>query len=261
MTQAAFHQLLHQIGPSHLIGFFLVLARLTPLFVLAPLFSSPMVPAQVRAVIAIALSLGLTGIAMHGHPVPTDALSIAGLFICNALIGLGFALAVAAVFAAVTSAGALLDVISGFSYGQLINPFDGSQGGTLTNLYSLVGLALFIAIGGDAWLLRGIAGTFNVVPLTGAPDITTLTGGVLSAVDTLFVGALEVAAPAMLALLVTDVAFGMVSRVVPQLNVFAVGFPVKVGVALLIVAAALPFLGGFMSDQISSGVSAIVQAV
>jgi flagellar biosynthetic protein FliR len=261
MTQAALHQLLHQIGPSHVLGFFLVLARIAPLFVLAPLFSSKMVPPQVRAIVALALSLGLTAIATHGLRIPSDALSIAGLFVCNALIGLGFALAVAAVFAAVSSAGALLDVISGFSYGSLIDPIDGTQGGTLANLYNLVGLMLFIAIGGDAWLLRGIARTFSLVPLTRAPDINTLTGGVVAAVGTLFVGALEVAAPAMLALLVTDVAFGMVSRVVPQLNVFAVGFPLKIGVALLIVVAALPFLGGFISDQIGSGVTSIVQAI
>jgi flagellar biosynthetic protein FliR len=58
----------------------------------------------------------------------------------------------------------------------------------------------------------------------------------------------------LLALLITDVAFGMVSRVVPQLNIFGVGFPVKVGVALLVVGAALPFLGNWMTNQLSSSV-------
>ena len=57
-----------------------------------------------------------------------------------------------------------------------------------------------------------------------------------------------------LALLITDVAFGMVSRIVPQLNVFGVGFPMKVGVAMLVVAASLPFLGSFMSEQIANAV-------
>jgi flagellar biosynthetic protein FliR len=65
----------------------------------------------------------------------------------------------------------------------------------------------------------------------------------------------------MLALLITDVAFGMVSRVVPQLNVFGVGFPVKVGVALLIVSAALPFIGNWMSDQLASSVGTALSAL
>ena len=64
-----------------------------------------------------------------------------------------------------------------------------------------------------------------------------------------------------MALLITDVSFGMVSRVVPQLNVFAVGFPMKVGVALLVVAASLPFVGGFMAGQISSAVTTALQTL
>ena len=65
----------------------------------------------------------------------------------------------------------------------------------------------------------------------------------------------------MLALMITDVAFGMVSKVVPQLNVFAVGFPIKVGVALLVVAASLPFLGGWMSNQIATSVATALHAL
>ncbi len=261
MTQSVFNGLMHAIGPGHVFGFFLVLARITPLFVVAPLFSSQMVPAQVKTVVAVALSMGMTPIAMHGQTMPTDPLMIAALFVTNALTGLGFSLAVSVVFAAVNSAGALLDVIAGFSYGQLINPFDGSQGGTLTNIYSMVGLALFIAIGGDAWMLRGIEHTLVLVPLTGAPNISSLAAGIDQAAGTIFVSALELAAPALVALLVTDIAFGLVSRVMPQLNIFAVGFPMKIGVALLIVGATMPFLGGFLSNQVGAAVSTALQAI
>ena len=72
---------------------------------------------------------------------------------------------------------------------------------------------------------------------------------------------MELAAPALLALAITDVAFGMVSRVVPQLNVFAVGFPMKIGVGLLIVIATLPFLGGWLSDQISTSVGVALHSL
>jgi len=261
MTQSVLNAVLHEIGPGRIFGFFLVLARITPLFVVAPLFSSQMLPTQVRTIIAVALSIGLTPIAMHGQTLPSDPLIIAFLFVTNTLTGLGFAVAVAAVIAAVESAGAFLDVIAGFSYGQLINPMDGTQSGVLTNLYSLVGLMLFIVIGGDAYMLRGIEHTFALVPLTGAPNITSLAAGIDLAASTIFVAALEIAAPALLALLITDIAFGLVSRVMPQLNVFAVGFPMKIGVALLVVIAALPFLGGFISNQVASAVTSALQAV
>jgi flagellar biosynthetic protein FliR len=131
----------------------------------------------------------------------------------------------------------------------------------LTELYGLVGVMLFIAIGGDAWTLRGLAATFKLVPLTRGPRIDSLVAGAEQIFGTIFTSALEIVAPVMLALLVADVAFGMVSRVVPQLNVFAVGFPLKVGVSLLVVSATLPFLGGWMTDNIETSVGTALHAL
>jgi flagellar biosynthetic protein FliR len=125
----------------------------------------------------------------------------------------------------------------------------------------MIGTAMFIAIGGDAWMLRGISRTFTLVPLTKAPKITGLVNGAEQAFAQIFVAAVEVAAPVLLALLITDVAFGMVSRAVPQLNVFSVALPLKVGVALLVVAASLPFLGGWMSDQIYTSVGTALHSL
>jgi flagellar biosynthesis protein FliR len=261
MDQATLSTLVHDIGGAKVTGFFLVLARISPLFVLAPLFSSTMMPAKVKTVVAVGLAIGLTPIAVHGETIPTSPLAVCGLLVEQLLTGLAFAFAVGAVFAAAEAAGALVDVIAGFSFGSMIDPVNGNQGGTMTSLYGLVGLAMFIAIGGDAWTLRGLARTFDLVPLTKAPQIASLASGVEQAFGSIFVSALEVAAPALLALLVTDVAFGMVSRVVPQLNIFSVGFPMKVGVAMLVVAASLPFLGGFMSNEISNAVMTSLHSI
>jgi flagellar biosynthetic protein FliR len=152
-------------------------------------------------------------------------------------------------------------MISGFSFGATVDPINGNQGGTFTELYGLIGVMLFIAIGGDAWILHGLARTFDLVPLTKAPQLGSVVSAAETAFAAIFVSALEVAAPAMLALLITDVAFGMVSRVVPQLNVFSVAFPLKVGVALLVVGASMPFLGGWMSDQIYTSVATALHAL
>jgi flagellar biosynthetic protein FliR len=241
-------------GTGEITGFFLVLARVGPLFVLAPLFSSKMVPPRVRGILAVALSIGLTPMAVHGAHVPGGPMDVAGLMIEDLLVGFAFAFAVASVLTAVEAAGQLVDFGSGFSYGATIDPINGNRGGTLTQLYSLVGTAIFIAIGGDAWTLRGLARTFKLVPLTRGPHLASLVAGAEQAFGSIFVSALEVAAPALLALLITDVAFGMVSRVVPQLNIFGVGFPVKVGVALLVVSASLPFSGNRMTGQLTTSV-------
>jgi flagellar biosynthesis protein FliR len=110
-------------------------------------------------------------------------------------------------------------------------------------------------------VLRGLYRTFQLVPLTTAPRLETLVGGAERVFSTVFTSALEVAAPVLIALLITDAAFGVVSRVVPQLNVFAIGFPAKVAVALLIVGASMPFVAGWISEQMSTSVGAALGAL
>jgi flagellar biosynthesis protein FliR len=254
-------QILSQLAGNQLAGFILVLARVGPLFMLAPPFSSPMIPPRVRGIIAVGISIGLAPIALHGQHIPTDPFTLAALIVEGMLVGLGFAFSFAVLFAAVESAGSLADLGAGFSYGNLINPLSGNESGPLTHMYSLVGIAIFLVIGGEAWVLQGLARTFALVPLTSVPSIQSLVGGAVQVFSTVFTSALEIAAPVLIALMITDVAFGVVSRVVPQLNVFAVGFPAKVAVALLLVGASMPFVAGWVANQMTTSVGAALGAL
>jgi len=237
-----------------LVGFILVLARVSPLFLLAPPFSSSMVPLRARAIIAVAIAIGLAPLALHGQAIPADAMRIVELALKEIVIGLAFAMAIACLFAAVDAAGAMIDTQIGLNFGSLINPVDNTQSGTMSQLYSMIGILIFLVIDGEAWVIRGLARTYELVPMLEFPSITKLTAAVSHAFIGILGAALEVAAPVLLALILTDVAFGVVSRVVPQLNIFAVGFPVKIIVGLLIVAAALPFMGTWFYDQMQSSV-------
>jgi flagellar biosynthesis protein FliR len=248
------NELLRQLAGNELAGFILVLARVTPLFVIAPLFSSQIIPPHVRGIIAVGISIGLAPIALHGQHVPTDPLALLGLVVEGLLVGLGFAFTLAVLMGAIESAGSVIDVLSGFSYGQLINPMNNQESAVIARFYSLVGTLIFLVIDGDAWTIRGLARTFQLVPLTSGPRLKSLVGGAEQVFTTVFASALEVAAPVLVALLITDVAFGVVSRVVPQLNVFAVGFPTKVAVALLVVGASLPFTANWISNQLTVSV-------
>jgi flagellar biosynthesis protein FliR len=261
MNQLTLNHVLTALGGGQSItAFFLVLGRVSPLFLLAPLFSAKQIPMQVRGILAVALAIGLTGIALQGQQIPTQPMQVAGLMVVQLLVGILFAYAIAALLAAVQTAGGLADILSGFSFGATVDPINGNPGGVFSELYALIGVMLFIAIGGDAWMLRGMARTFTLIPLTKAPKLGSLASAAELSFTSIFTSALEVAAPVVLALLITDVAFGMVSRVVPQLNVFAVAFPLKVGVSLLVVAATLPFLGGWLQNQIYTSVATALHA-
>jgi flagellar biosynthesis protein FliR len=255
--------LLAQFSEQQVAGFMLVLARISPLFILAPLFSSKMLPARARGIVAVGLALGIAPIAANagGQNIPMEIWSLGGLILKEMLVGMAFSFTLAALFAAIQVAGTMLDTLIGFSFGALVDPITGTNGGMLNQLYALIGVMIFIAINGDAWVIQGLARSYEQIPLTEAPDMSSLVEGAQVAFVGIFGAAIEVCAPVLLAVLLTDVAFGLVSRVMPQLNVFAVGFPAKVLVGLLLVGASLPFLSGWLGDELQHSVSSALQTL
>ncbi len=257
-------RLIAQFGEQQVIGFFLVLARISPLFLVAPLFSSKMIPARARSVIAVGLAIGIAPIAAGaggGEELAADVWTLGGLVVKELLVGLGFAFTLAALFAAVQVAGSLLDVLIGFSFGALVDPVTGTNGGVLNQLYALVGVMIFVVIDGDAWVIQGLARSYEAVPLASAPDIGTLVEGAQMAFSGIFGAAIQICAPVLLAVVLTDVAFGLISKVMPQLNVFAVGFPAKVTVGLVLVGASLPFVAGWIDDELQRSVSTALRTL
>jgi flagellar biosynthetic protein FliR len=253
--------LLQQVSEQQLAGFILVLARVGPLFLLAPIFSSRMLPARARGVIAVAISFGLAPLALHGQHLSLDGMNLVGLIGKELLVGLSYSFALAAVFAAISVAGSLLDTAMGFSFGSLIDPITGTQSPILTQLYAMVGVLVFIAIDGDHWMIEGLARSYQLVPISKFPSVPSLVGGADKAFVSIFGSAIELAAPVLMAVLLTDCAMGLVARVMPQLNVFAVGFPAKIAVGLLIMGVSLPFIGGWIADQVQVSVSTALQSI
>jgi flagellar biosynthetic protein FliR len=252
--QTSAQTLLSEFGEQRVLAFFLVLARISPLFVLAPLFSSRMVPPRVRSVVAVGLAIGLSPVVGADVHLPTGIGSIGSLLAKELLVGGAFAYALAATFAALAVAGSFLDTTIGFSYGSLVDPVNGNQSAILSTAYSMIGLMVFIAIGGDAWVIRGLARTYDVVGLTDFPSLAHIVHGASGAFVQVFTSAFEVAGPVLIALILTDTAFGMVTRVVPTLNAFQVAVPAKVVLGLLLVGASMPFVAGWLSGELQNDV-------
>lgn len=253
--------LLAALGEQHVVAFFLVLARLSPLFLLAPLFSARFAPPRVRGIIAVSMALGLAPVLSKGALIPVDIASVFGLIIKELLIGALYAFVLGALYASITVAGSFLDVMIGFSFGGSVDPVNGMQSSVLTTAYGLFAIMIFIVIGGDGWILAGLVKSYDVVGMTELPSLALSVQGALNAFAGIFVSALQIAGPVMLALVLTDAAFGVVSRVMPQLNVFAVGFPAKIVIGLVLVSATLPFVGGWVADRLHEDVGTALHSL
>ena len=249
------------IASNDVIGFLLVLGRVGGLFVLAPVFSSRMLPMQVKLMLAAAISLAMMPIATHGVAVPTDAGQIVMLLLKEIVVGIAFAMPMAVVVAAVQAGASLVDTLVGFSFSAILDPVNNTQSGVLAQFYAMFAAMVIALSGGDHIMIEGLARSYQVLPLTSYPDPAILASNVLSAFSQLFVIGLAMVAPVVVALVITDAALGMVSRAVPQMNVFMVGLPAKILVGIGIMAMSLPFVSGQLQTQMEQSVTQAVRVV
>jgi flagellar biosynthetic protein FliR len=214
--------------------------RIGSCFMVAPAFGAQFVPARIRIVLAGAITIIVAPLI----PAPTGiaTFSPAGLVVTaqQMVIGVAIGFSLQLLFDAVTLGGQLLANSMGLSFAFNTDPIHGVETPVLGTLYSMLVMLTFLALNGHLALIEVLVDGFRTLPIG-----TTGLGqeGLWSVViwgTQLFSGALAIALPGVTALLIVNIAFGVMSRAAPQLNLFAVGFPISLVFGLLIVLAGLP---------------------
>ena len=218
--------------------------RIGSCFMVAPAFGAATVPPRVRIVLAGAVTLVV--LPLLPPPPAVAALSGAGFVITaqQILIGtaLGFCLQI--LFDSVTLGGQVLANSMGLSFAFNLDPLHGADSSTpaLGQLYTLLVMLTFLALNGHLALIETLAHSFSTVPVgPGGLGAQGLHAVVLWGAQ-LFAGALSIALPGVTALLIVNIAFGVMSRAAPAFNLFAVGLPVTLVFGLAIVLLGLPAL-------------------
>ncbi len=216
--------------------------RIGACFMVAPAFGAAAVPARVRVVLAAAVALIVAPLV----PVPAgiEPLSARGVLVTvqQIVIGgaLGFSLQI--IFDAVTMGGQLLGNSMGLSFAYNLDPVHGTETPVLGQLYGMLVLLTFLALNGHLLLIEVLVSGFRALPVgtssLGAHGLWQLAEWGTQ----LFGGALAIALPGVTALTIVNLAFGVMSRAAPTLNLFAVGFPISLVLGLIIVLATLPML-------------------
>lgn len=235
--------------------FFLVLARVGGLFLLAPVFASKTLPVRLRLGLAGATSLFAMP-AVERTGVAFDPVAYGPQILEQLIIGSALAFGVAAVFAAVEMAGSLVDLSIGFSLAQVINPTLNTSSTALAQVYSLVATMTFLATGAHEVLIAGIVRSFTTIPLDQSPRIGVMTALVEHQMAAVVPIALQIAAPVLGTLLLVDVGFAFLARLVPSLNPFAAQFSVKILAGLFAVSVSLPLtitiVGNRLADVLAT---------
>lgn len=228
----------------------LACVRVTAFLVFAPPFSHTAIPMRIRGMLGVGLGLAVSPVAAAGYErLDTGAfmLALAGQAITGALLGF----LVMVIFSAIQGSGQLIDTFGGFQLAQAFDPGMAINGAQFTRLFQMTAIVLLFSSDGYQLVLGGLFRSFDAIPVTGMIDLTRPTEALVDAIGQTMLSAVQIAGPLLIVLFLADVGLGLVTRVAPALNAFAMGFPVKIALTLGLV--------GFVYIALPSVVAALAQ--
>jgi len=219
----------------------LVFVRVSTMLFVFPVFSAPQIPVQVRIGLGALISFVLFRALPLTAPLP-DMGALVAAVVSQVVVGLIVGFVAYLVFMGIQFAGEILDIQIGFAVANVISPQTQQQVTVLGELELTLATLVFLISNSHLMLLQGIGGSFHLLPLPFINLDPSVAGNVVVFLEQSFLIVFQIAAPAAVALFIVNVALGLMARVAPQMNVFVVGFPLQIGVGLLMLAISVPVL-------------------
>ena len=233
--------------------------RIAAMLAIAPIFGARMVPLKVRLVIALLFTWVVIPI------IPTvpavDPLSATGVLITvqQFLLGLAFGFSLQLIFASLVIAGQTIAMGMGLGFAQMVDPQNGISVPVIGQYYMVIATLLFLALNGHLALFRALIDSFHMLPIgaeaLGREDFRAIAQWGVH----MFANAVMVALPAVASILLANVAFGVVSRSAPQLNIFGVGFPITMLFGFVILVFAINNILPELQHMLEQSLTAVGQ--
>lgn len=236
-------------------AFALVMARISGMVLAVPMFSNAQIPAMLKALLIAAISLMVFPIVLPELPGSLSVGQVAAGVVVEFIIGELLGMAVGVVLFAAQMAGTVVSHQAGISLGQVFNPLLDEETTVLDQVWFFSVLMLFLAFRGHIAVVNIILSSFKQVP----PLMLTIDGSIADLVvgllRTMFEIAMRLCGPAILALLLSSLVLGFLTKTMPQLNILSVGFAAKVAVALIVVAITMQTSGDLVFDTLASSLN------
>ena len=230
------------------------LTRILGLIAVAPMFGNTSVPVQVKIGIGVMLTLI---VAPTLPALPTvDPMSLPGLLILvqQLIIGLGMGFAMRIIFAGVEMAGAITGMTMGLSFASFFDPQSQGQSNFISQFMSLLPTLAFLAVNGHLLLLSVLAHSFSSFPISVSPMGGQIFKQIADWGGIIFSAGVQLSLPMVAALLITNIALGILTRAAPQLNLFGIGFPITLTIGFVVIGLALPYLATPLERLFQQGI-------
>ena len=233
------------LTPETLIVFLLLTIRLGAIVLSLPLLDSRNIPAQLKVMLILMLSVALYPLVQTQQVVIPQRLGHLGLVVVSEmLIGLTIGFVAQVLFAGIQLGGEIISQQMGLNFATIFDPQNAHQVSLIAHFQDVLAMLLFLSGSAHHWFIIAMAESLQSIPL----GALSTSGAVLPVILTLLgkacVIAIQLAAPVSIALLLATLVLGVIARLVPQLNVFMLSFPATLGLGLVMLALALPSVMG-----------------
>lgn len=246
--------LLTQFLTQGVFAFLLVFTRMGAAITIMPGVGDSFTPANIRLYIALGLSLVLTPVVIHHVPSPIPVFPLLfTLIIIEFIIGLFFGTLARLLMAALDTAGMVISLASGLGNAQLFNPGFATQGSLVGAFLSVTGVVLLFAANLHHMLFFGLVGTYEAFPIGDVPDTGSMAELVSTTLAASFAVGVKMAAPFLIVSMMVYIGMGVLSRLMPQVQVFLLALPMQILLSLLTLAIVLPALFLYWLSQFEAG--------
>lgn len=239
-------------------GTMLAGVRLVAFIVIAPPFSSSAIPLRIKGMLALGLALAVAPRATADY-VSLDTGPFFGALLSEIVIGGALGFLVMVIFAALQSAGSLIDLFGGFQLAQAFDPQLQINGAQFTRLFQMTTVALLFASDGYQLVIGGLTRTFAALPVGGGIDLTEPVKAITAAVSEMTLAAVQIAGPLIVVLFLADAGLGLLTRVAPALNAFSLGFPLKILMVLALGGMVFAVLPQIVSSLAGTAMEALME--
>ncbi len=240
--------------------FLLVLFRTIALFETAPLFSSSAFPQTAKIGLSLFASAGVFPMVLaRGYPIPGSPVEYFLLIVGEAMLGLILGFMLQMIFSAFQTAGHFFSLQMGFGASEVFDPLAQVEIPLMGEFLNLVAMLVFVIISGAGkFLLLGVARSFQSLR---AVDLALHKDGLIQVfiqgLSGMFLTALTISFPILGTLILVSITMGLLAKASPQMDVLTMGFPLSIGVAFILIFAALPFLMTAMERIIDAGFTSL----
>lgn len=232
-----------------LLGFVMVLTRISAFFLLVPIFGWTGIPVQAKVAATILLAVFFSVVAPFSiDPAHVSTLQAILLIANEAVYGLALGLIAALVFSVVKFSARIIEQQMGLSMAQVIDPFTDEPVEPLGSLLEMIFIILFLSANGHHLFLLMLSRSYEAFPAGTTPTIPVLAGGIVEASSVMFTASLRLGAPMLGAFLVLMVALALMARLVPEMDIFFISLPLSIGLGLLMAVIFLPFINEFVVE-------------